>query len=88
LANQEDERKKAQAKADELWRQRETEREIARDQHHEQLLELTRLYTQTVQQATANQANRQLELEVEIMEQRMEILRLKEKADRKKCVVM
>ncbi|KAK5227653.1 hypothetical protein LTR47_008696 [Exophiala xenobiotica] len=88
LANQEDERKKAQAKADELWRQRETEREIARDQYHEQLLELTRLYTQTVQQATANQANRQLELELEIMEQRMEILRLKEKADRKKCVVM
>ncbi|KAK5449866.1 hypothetical protein LTS15_008439 [Exophiala xenobiotica] len=79
LANQEDERNKTQAKADELWRQRETEREIARDQHHEQLVELTKLYTQAVERAAANQANRQFELEVEIMKQRMEILRLKEK---------
>jgi hypothetical protein len=88
LLKQEEERDKAQAKADELWRQREAEREVARDQHHEQLVELTRLYTQTMEQAAVNQANRQHELEVEIIQQRMAILHLKQEAEDRTCVVM
>ena len=88
LAKQEEERDKAQAKADELWRQREAERESARTQHHEQLVELTRLYTQTMEQTAYNQASRQQEMEMEIMQQRMMILHLKEEAESRSCIVM
>lgn len=88
LKKQEEENDKAKAKADELWRQRETEREEARKQHHEQLVELTKLYTQTMENAARSQADRQHELEYEILQQRIEILKLKEDAENRICIVM
>ncbi|KAK5200138.1 hypothetical protein LTR99_004936 [Exophiala xenobiotica] len=85
LARLEDEKNKAHAKADELWRQRETERELAMDRRHEQFVGLTNSYVQNMQQAAANAANRQNAV---IRQQGMEISRLKEQAESKKCVVM
>jgi hypothetical protein len=88
LLKQDEEREKAQAKSEELWRQREAEREIIRDQHHEQLAGLTTMYTQLVARSAAEQATRQQELEMELVAQRMEILRLKQEAENRSCVVM
>jgi hypothetical protein len=81
LLKQEEERRKTQAQIDELWRQREAERDVARDQHQAQLIEMTKVYTQLFEKTSAEQASKQQKLEVEITQQKIQILEWKKKAE-------
>lgn len=88
IAKQEEEQEKAAARAEELWRTREAEREQIQASHREELLKLQLEYEQSHKNAMKSRYDQDLQIKLQLERQRLEMLRLKEKAERSRCSVM